>query len=185
MKKTLYLLAELSVRDFEWLIKVGKRQKIPTGRVLIHEGEPITAVYMLLAGELSVLAEAVGGEELARLSRGEWVGEISFVDARPPSATVKATQDSIVWVIPRIELMAKLSADTAFAAHFYQGIALFLADRLRSTVSRLGYEKHTTPDPHRILGEEPEEKVNPATEETLKIAQMRLDWLLNNLQNIG
>jgi CRP-like cAMP-binding protein len=69
------------------------------------------------------------------------VGEMSFIDARPPSATVTAAQDSAVLAIPRPQLVAKLDQDTAFAARFYRALATFLSDRLRGTVSRLGYSE--------------------------------------------
>ncbi|MDJ0708174.1 MAG: cyclic nucleotide-binding domain-containing protein [Leptolyngbyaceae cyanobacterium MO_188.B28] len=173
MKKTLYLLAELSDRDFEWLIQVGKLYEIPTGGVLIHEGEPINALYLVLKGVLSVFVGALHDQEVAQLNRGEVVGEISFVDSRPPTATVKAAEDSIVWAIPRIELVRKMQQDVAFAAHFYHALAIFLADRLRATVSQPEFEEDSSTGQN--------EAVNPEIEGVIELAQLRLNWLLKHL----
>ncbi len=180
MKRALYLLAELSDRDFDWLIRTGKQKEIPAGTVVIQEGEPIDALYIVLEGKLSVSAEAVEGEEIAVLSSGEIVGEMSFVDARPPSATVKAIEPTVLWAIPRNQLRAKLLQDNAFAAHFYQAIAAFLSDRLRGTVSRLGYSRY------RQLNEDvtSEFNLNPEISASLEVAKLRLHWLLQRLKNL-
>lgn len=173
MKKALYMLAAFSDRDFDWLLTAGKRKNVPAKGVLIREGEPTDALYVVLRGTLAVCVEAMGGEEIARLSRGEVVGEMSFIDTRPPSATVKAIEDSVVWSIPRMKLAAKLLQDVEFACHFYHSIAVFLSDRLRDTVSRFGYDKDQLSDD--------ESGVNPQVIDNLDLAKVRLDWLLNRL----
>lgn len=177
MKKALYILAEISDRDFEWLLSTGRSKPISAGTVLIREGEPIDAIYIVLEGTLAVCVETLGGEEIARLGNGEVVGEMSFVDSRRPSATVKAIEDSVVFTIPRSQLAAKLAQDLAFSSHFYQALAIFLSDRLRSTVSRLGYNKET-PAPTQPA---PEEE-NHYLEDNLRLAEARLDWMLNRLK---
>jgi CRP/FNR family cyclic AMP-dependent transcriptional regulator len=69
------------------------------------------------------------------------VGEISFVDARPPVASVRAEVESMAGAIPRSALAKKLQEDVGFAARFYQSVAVFLADRLRKTTGSLGTEE--------------------------------------------
>jgi CRP/FNR family transcriptional regulator, cyclic AMP receptor protein len=173
MQKTLYILAEFSDRDFDWLLTAGRKRKVAAGTTLIQEGMSTDALYIVLDGTLAVLVEALGGEEVARLQYGEIVGEMSFVDSRPPSATVKAVEESLVWAISRLQLTNKLRQDVSFAANFYRAIAVFLSDRLRETVSRLGYNK-----------DQPgaEDDINPEVLKSLEIAQIRLDWLLNRLK---
>jgi CRP/FNR family transcriptional regulator, cyclic AMP receptor protein len=178
MKKALYFLAEISDRDFEWLLSVGRSKPITAGTVLIHEGEPIDAIYIVLGGTLAVCVESLGGEEIARLGYGEVVGEMSFVDARRPSATVKAVEDSLVWTIPRSQLAAKLAQDLAFSSHFYQALAIFLSDRLRNTVSRLGYGKISASSPEQST----EGGENHYLEDNLRLAEARLDWMLSRLK---
>ena len=75
---------------------------------------------------------------MATLESGEVVGEISFVDSRKPTASVTALDECTVGLVPRRMLSAKLAQDIAFAAHFYQAIAIFLADRLRTTTANVG-----------------------------------------------
>lgn len=179
MKKALYILAEMSDRDFEWLLSVGRNKRISAGTTLIYEGQPIDALYIVLEGVLTVSVEAMGNEEVARLGMGEVVGEMSFVDSRRPSATVKALEDTLLWSIPRSQLMAKLSHDLSFSSHFYQSVAVFLADRLRSTVKRFG--EHQDPQFEEEL---PDADLNPKLAENLELAKARLNWMLSRLRGL-
>jgi CRP-like cAMP-binding protein len=91
-------------------------------------------LFLVLRGAFQVRDERTG-RELARLSSGEVVGEMSFVDANPPSATVTAVQPGVVLALPRELLQRRLDADSRFAARFYHALATFLSDRLRAAVA--------------------------------------------------
>lgn len=136
MRKALYLMGYLDDTDVEWLAAHGLHQRVEKRAILIREGEPVDSLYILLDGRLSVTA---GRVEVASLLAGEIVGEISFVDARPPLATVTAAEDSRVLAVAKTALTAKMQGDPWFASRFYRSVATFLADRLRMTTNRLGY----------------------------------------------
>jgi CRP/FNR family transcriptional regulator, cyclic AMP receptor protein len=136
MRKVLYVLGILDDSDLEWLASNGRRLSLADGHVLIREGEPVDALFIVLDGGLDVTS---GGKLVATLLSGEMVGEISFVDARPPSATVSASRSCTVLAIPRAILHARLNSDPWFASRFFRALATFLADRLRMTTARLGY----------------------------------------------
>ena len=88
MRKVLYIFGLLTDADVAWLAGAGARRRIRDGEVLIHEGRPIGTVILLLQGECVVTDHVLG--EIARLGVGEILGEMSFVDSNPPSASVKA-----------------------------------------------------------------------------------------------
>lgn len=177
MKKALYLLAAISDRDFEWLLQAGKRQGVPKGSVLISEGQPIDALYVVLSGRFVVSVAAPEGDRpIAVLSSGEVLGEISFIDSRPPTATVRAVENAVVWSIPRMQLTAKLSQDVAFSSNFYRALAAFLSDRLRTTVSRLGYGG----DSPNVPDDESPDHHNPQVFDNLELAKARLEWLVTH-----
>jgi CRP-like cAMP-binding protein len=134
----MYLMGALDDADVEWLVSRGKARRLAPDEVLVREGQPIDSLYVVLDGQLAVKAGAV---LVATLLAGEVVGEISFVDSRPPLATVVAVDAARVLAVRRDVLKGKLAADARFAANFYRAVAIFLADRLRTTTSRLGYGK--------------------------------------------
>src|SRR5688572_29638831 len=139
MRKVLYILGQLSDDDMDWISSVAVKKYLSPGEVLIRKGEPIDAIYIVLEGMLSVRTESDSASEIARLGSGEIVGEMSFVDARPPLATVVALERSLVLSISRMRLITKLDQDPTFTSHFYRALAIFLSYRLRDTVSMLGY----------------------------------------------
>ncbi|MBX3186083.1 MAG: cyclic nucleotide-binding domain-containing protein [Labilithrix sp.] len=130
MRKVLFIFGQLTDADVEWLAKHGKRKRVPKATVLINQGVPVETLYIVLQGELSVLAGKTK-KEIARLGVGEIAGEMSFVDTRPPSATVTAREDSAVYAIPTHTLGDALTRNPGFAARFYKAVATFLSDRVR------------------------------------------------------
>jgi CRP-like cAMP-binding protein len=134
MRKALYILGILDDSDANWLASNGKARRLSAGTVIIHQGVPVDSVFIVIDGQLLVYS---GSVEIARLQAGEIVGEISFVDSRPPSASVKAAVDSQVLAIDKALLRAKLQKDLGFASRFYLSLATFLADRLRLANARL------------------------------------------------
>ena len=141
MRKALILLGILDDSDVEWMIRVGVKRQVGAGGQLIREREPLASFYVVLDGAFAITAVATADKRIATLYPGEILGEMSFVDSRPPSATVTADLDSMVLDIPRTALSERLSDDIGFNARFHRSLAIFLAQRLRDTVATLGYGK--------------------------------------------
>jgi len=132
MRKVLFIFGQLSDTDVLWLARHGRRRRVKQGSVLIRERVPVDTLTIVLEGELDVLVGAgADRRRVARLLPGEVVGEMSFIDARPPSATVSAATDAVLFTIAKATLAQGLAADAAFAARFYKAIATFLSDRVR------------------------------------------------------
>ena len=136
MRRALYFLGILDDQDVEWMMRHGRKITVAPGEYLIRQGTPTESLFFVLDG--SFIVHTTTAPRVAELKAGEVLGEISFVDARPPSASVRAELESKVGAIPRAALQAKLRQDVGFAARFYQSLAVFLADRLRTTTGSRG-----------------------------------------------
>ena len=135
MRKVLYILGELNDEDVEWMATTGRKRVAGEGiQTLIHQGTPSSDLFFVLDGHAVVTVKGVG--EVARLGTGEVVGEMSFVDSAPPSATVATEAGCVTLALDKRAIQARLRSDTGFAARFYRALALFLADRLRSANSQ-------------------------------------------------
>lgn len=99
MRRALYFLGILDDRDLEWMIRSGRKVTVPAGTQLIEQGKPTEWLYFVLDGALVVHTPTA--PQIAILKAGDVVGEISFVDARPPVASVRADVESKVGAIPR------------------------------------------------------------------------------------
>jgi len=175
MRKVLYILGQLDDLDVSWIARNGQRRALSSGAVLVRERVPCQSVYILIDGEMSVDIDGLG--RVATLGSGEMIGELSFVDSAPPSATVTALTQCVVLDISKQALAAQLGRDDGFAKRFYQAIALFLADRLRGTVRRMGYGAASTLDTDEVLADELDEKLL----DTVSLAGDRFDRLMRTL----
>jgi CRP-like cAMP-binding protein len=175
MRKVLFLFGQLNDGDVEWMITAGRRQEISRDAVLIRQGVPVDALFILLEGRLAVL---LGRQEreIARLQAGEIVGEMSFVDARPPSATVKGLEDSTVFALSRPLLTDKLNRDMGFAARFYKALAIYLSTTVRERHRALGYGDGSA-------SEEPEDpdELDPNVLDGVSLAGERFDRMVKRL----
>jgi bacteriocin-type transport-associated protein len=179
MRKVLFILSELADEDLDWLVENGVQEAHPSGTVLIREGQPIEVLYVILDGRASVTVAALAGEEVAVLQSGEVLGELSFLDSRPPSASVTALEEIRVLSVPKARLEQKLRQDPSFAARFYKALGVFLASRLRATQSRMGYGGDGS-----ILDDdvEHEDELDPAVLENVAMAGARFDWMIKRLR---
>jgi bacteriocin-type transport-associated protein len=193
MRAVLLLLGELSDQDVEWMMIAGNSEAVESGEILIREGQKVDALYVVLTGQFTVsisqssddpmsqVYTALEGEipqrELAKLSNGEVLGEMAFMDTRPHSTTIQAAENSIVLAIPRHKLITKLAQDKDFAVRFYRALATVLTDKLRNTVSRFRYSKGQS------LSDlvDYEDELDTNTLEHLSLAGARFDWLMKQV----
>ncbi|HAB16300.1 MAG TPA: cyclic nucleotide-binding domain-containing protein [Verrucomicrobiota bacterium] len=134
MRKVLYVFSVLSDQDVDWLTSNGHPRKLIVGEVLVHEGRALDSLYVVLDGHLAITMAAHSGGPVARSITGEVIGEISFVDSRPPIASVVAETPCTVLGISQALVAERLRKDESFGARFYRAMALTLAHRLRKTM---------------------------------------------------
>jgi Cyclic nucleotide-binding domain/Major Facilitator Superfamily len=96
--RSLPLFAELPAPAIEGLAAALTPVEIPAGAVLIRQGEPGDAYYLIAAGELEVQQD---GRFLRSCGRGDGVGEIALLRAVPRTATVVAHTPATVYRLSR------------------------------------------------------------------------------------
>ena len=88
------LLRGLKDADVASLAADLAERRVAAGDSIVGEGTGGVAFFFILEGETSV---AVGGEEVATLGRGEYVGELALLDPEGPrTATVTAKTDVVL-----------------------------------------------------------------------------------------
>lgn len=175
MRNTLFIFGQLDDFDVDWLSRLGTTERIPAGSVLIREGEPIDAVYVVLDGAFAVSRRSPGWG-VAEIGAGEMIGEMSFVDASPPSADVRATTDALVARIPREKLQERLDSDPGFASRFYRAVSMMLSQRLRDARgSQGGSGRRGDYDP---------DELDPNVMASITRAGERFDRMLRHLRGV-
>ena len=117
----------LSRELFHMAVERVRLIQLAAGDILFSQGDPGDALYVVAWGEIAVLAP----QEIARLSEGEFFGEIALLADRPRTATVRATVDSQVLAIDR----PLLSDLVAGSPELLKVLLRFLRERLVATLA--------------------------------------------------
>jgi NTE family protein len=91
---------------------------VATGTRILERGAWHGRLYIIASGQVSVLLREEPGElddsaeadalAVARLGPGECFGEMSLLTGEPPSATVRAEQETLLWTLPQADFLALL-----------------------------------------------------------------------------
>lgn len=129
--------AALRERVFPWmpphkfatLVRMASPARIgPADRALVERGHPVTALWLVEAGELEVL---IDGQRVATCIPGDFVGEMAFIDHAAASATVRACAPStlLVWDAQRLHDM--LSDEPEIQRGFHAALGTNMSQKLR------------------------------------------------------
>jgi putative peptide zinc metalloprotease protein len=81
------IFAQLSSRELDTLASRLIRERFPTGAVVIEQGDPGDAFYLIDSGQAEVVAD---GRRIEILTPGTYFGEIALLLNTPRTATVRA-----------------------------------------------------------------------------------------------
>ena len=106
-------------------------------QILMTEGEDSDVLYLLLSGELAVY-KADGADQqklVGKVLPNEMVGEMSFLDNKPRSATVKALTDC------KLKMINRPTFDKLFLSQdpMMQKLVTTLSDRLRVANTKIQF----------------------------------------------
>jgi signal transduction histidine kinase len=128
------LFAGLSAAQIAQLCRSSKRIASKAGELVIEEGAPGHALYIILSGELEVSKRDDGRDlVLAIRKAGEFLGEMSLIENSPRTASARASVDSQLLEIDAVAFQALLETNPGFGTT----ILRTMAGRLRSTEASL------------------------------------------------
>jgi CRP-like cAMP-binding protein len=91
------LFADLPRPQLEEIAHTFDEEIVPEGQRVLRQGLSGSNLYVILEGEAAVI---LSGEEIARLTRGDFFGEVSVLLGEPPTADVTARTALRLVVIP-------------------------------------------------------------------------------------
>ena len=113
------------------LIKLLKPRQFKAGHKLFRTGDPALALYVIRTGLVRVIIETYEGQEVhvMDLEPGDVVGEVSFLDGGPRTATAEIVEDSDLLEFDRKELLQFVTAHP----HAAIDLLTVMGHRLRKT----------------------------------------------------
>jgi CRP-like cAMP-binding protein len=137
--KRLPLFSELSLDEMKMLYDHCDEASFAPGDVLIEQGKPGRALYVVRTGQVSVLrSDGFAENLLAELGKGAYIGEMSLLEDAPTSARVVAKTDVTAFRIDKNKFQHLLDADDRFAVKIYREFSRELSARLREANRKLG-----------------------------------------------
>ncbi|HEY8674538.1 MAG TPA: MFS transporter [Candidatus Dormibacteraeota bacterium] len=105
------ILAGAARATLERLALSAVEETVPTGQVIIHEGDHADDFFVLVEGEAEVYAagEAGAARVLGALTPPNYFGEIGLLARRPRTATVRAVSDCTLYRIKGDEFVDALT----------------------------------------------------------------------------
>ena len=136
------ILADLTDAQLEHLTDYMELQRVPQWSVVVRQGEPGDAMYLVVEGELRARVP-VGEQEmiLSTFGPGEFFGDMSLFDHGPRSADVVANVDCTLIKISSSAFDRLTRHAPALATPFLQATAKTLSARIRADNKRLGQIK--------------------------------------------
>ncbi|MCU1426083.1 MAG: Phosphoenolpyruvate synthase/pyruvate phosphate dikinase [Actinomycetia bacterium] len=117
--------ANMSPRDVEGIAALFKERRFAAGETVTKEGAGGAAFFVIESGEASV---SVGGRVRAKLTKGDYFGEIALIDEGARSATITASSELVCYGLTYWEFRPLVQQNATIAWNLLQT----LAKRLRT-----------------------------------------------------
>ncbi len=103
------------------------------GEIVFRQGDPGVGLYIVRDGQVEVYNEYsdMTRNKIATLKKGDFFGDISLLNESPRSATVIATQKTILFGLFKPDLLNIMDSDPKLGMRFVYGLAQIVAERLR------------------------------------------------------
>ncbi len=101
-----WLFSGCSKGEQKSIARKAKRENVPAGATVVHEGDLGRTFYFIVDGNATILRN---GRKVADLGPGKYFGELSLLDQLPRNATVKAVTDMTLLSIDQRDFEAILT----------------------------------------------------------------------------
>jgi CRP/FNR family transcriptional regulator/CRP/FNR family cyclic AMP-dependent transcriptional regulator len=118
------LFSDFTGEEFVDVVKMLSHEDVPAEQVVVKEGDPGDALFVIVSGSVRVTTTARGKPlQLAVLKDGDFFGEGSLITGKPRTATVIANQDTELLKLDRSafdQVVARYPRVKDVMVRFYQ-----------------------------------------------------------------
>jgi CRP/FNR family cyclic AMP-dependent transcriptional regulator len=113
MSTTVAMIGEVPIfgllddEEREALAQMMNSRDFKKGETVFHYGDPGGEIFIIRTGHVELFVENTDGEKivLSENEQGDVIGELSFLDGGPRTATAVASEDTQMLVLDRIRLL--------------------------------------------------------------------------------
>lgn len=125
------IFANCSADETAAVASVAQESFFQPGQIIVTQGTPGQAFYMIIAGRVEILRDGVS---LGAFGPGDFFGEMSLLDSAPRSATIRALDQTSCLMLSSWDFRAVLERHPSIAIKLLE----VLSRRLRVADERLG-----------------------------------------------
>jgi CRP-like cAMP-binding protein len=131
--------SQLDENDVQHVVNLAASRGFDAGEVIFQEGDMGRELYVIREGDVEIARSGASGAPmtLARLSAGDYFGEMAFVDEKPRSASAKALSPLQVCVLPSGTLDRAVELNVGMALYLTGVVCKIMARRLNATLKKL------------------------------------------------
>ncbi len=145
--KEVALFRGLNAEQIKTLSEIASVRNFKKNEYLISETEKCENLFIIAKGYARVATHTKEGEEpFSLLQRGDFLGEVSLIDGRLPSASVIAQQDLKVIAIAHSDLKELMKRDNSIATAILWELAQILCLKVRKTTLSLSVARQKASD---------------------------------------
>jgi CRP-like cAMP-binding protein len=136
---TVPLLAGRDQADLTELARVMRRRTVPAGELLWQQGAEAREALFVVEGAVSATLQVPGERtvEIGRVGPGQILGEIALLDGQGHTMSVRATEDTTLLALGRLDFAALLGGRHPAAFALKRRLAALFAARLRDQLTHL------------------------------------------------
>jgi len=123
---------DLSPEQLQLVQRYVRPVSFQKGKIIFREGEAGDGIYFILSGYVSVFTGS-RDYRLATFADGVFFGEMSILEDKPRSATVRAETDTKLLFMSKKDFQQLTQTEPALAAHILRRLSRDLSQRLRTT----------------------------------------------------
>jgi len=133
------LFSDLTQQEAKQLNQAVHRLHFKKGELIYRYGSEGNSLLLIAAGQvrLSLPTKDERRIHLITLGKGQFFGELSFLDRQPHSADAHAAEDVELIAVDRQELADAIGNDTKVMMLIFRKLGLEIADRLRHSNSEI------------------------------------------------
>jgi SulP family sulfate permease len=133
------LLREMDASVIDALRHCVHERSVRAGEKVFSRGDGGDEIFLIRAGMVAILLPLQGGKRhhLATFARGDYFGEMSFLDKGTRSADAEARTDCELYVLSRREFNTHALANPVLAVKVFARLARAVSLRLRQTDAEL------------------------------------------------
>lgn len=137
------LFSTLKKYELRTISKIVYQRTYLKDEFLFKEGNPGSGMFMIKEGAISIEKETENGDiiNLANLTLGDFVGELSLLNDADRSASAKCLDKTKVVVLFRHDLFDLIDKEPILGSKILKELAVMTGERLRETNKTLLYYK--------------------------------------------